>query len=88
MAEKKARKPAGELTVTVHLTVPVKLANKLDAMWRDLKVAKPYSFISRSGFYCHCLGEFVALFEDPERQPTMSPAVRRRTRPPAPDAHA
>lgn len=87
MAEKKKRrKLAGELTVTVHLTLPVKLANKLDSMWRDLKVAKPYSFISRSGFYCHCLGEFVALFEDAERQPTMPPVARRRTRPAAPDA--
>ena len=82
------RKPKSEVTVTVHLTVPVKLAEKLDAMWRDLKVAKPYSFISRSGFYCHCLGEFIALFEDAERQPTMPAVVRRRTRPAAPDAHA
>ena len=85
---KKARKPAAELTKTVHLTVPVKLAEKLDSMWRDLKVAKPYSFISRSGFYCHCLGEFVALFDDPAREPTMPPVARRRTRPAAGDAHA
>ena len=89
MAEKKkARKPAAELTRTVHLTVPVKLANRLDGMWRNLKAQKPYSFISRSGFYSFCLGEYVALFEDPERQPTMPAVVRRRIRPPAPDAHA
>ena len=89
MAEKKkARKPAAELTVTVHLTVPVKLANRLDGMWRDLKAQKPYSFISRSGFYCHCLGGFIELFDDPERQPTLPAVVRRRIRPAAPDAHA
>ena len=91
MAEKKKarkRKSLEECTKTVHLTIPVKLAEKLDLMWGDLKTAKPYSFISRSGFYCHCLGEFIALFEDPERQPTLPAVVRRRTRPAAPDAHA
>ena len=89
MAEKKkARKPAAELTRTVHLTLPIKLAEKLDGMWCNLKAQKPYSFISRSGFYSHCLGEFIELFEDPERQPTLPAVVRRRVRPPAGDAHA
>ena len=80
------RKAKADSSVTLHLTIPAKLVKRLDAMHAKLQAQKPYSFISRSGFYSHCLGEWVALIDDPEIQPTL-PVARRRVRPPGGDAH-
>lgn len=84
------RKAKKDRHVTLHMTIPAKLARRLDAMHRDQQARQPYSYISRSQWYSYCLGEFVACLDDPWREPgtpaevqrRISPADRRSTIPP------
>ena len=80
-----AKKSKADATVSFNLTLGGKLARRLDAEFAKTREMAPYMFVSRSAFLAHCLGEWIAILDCPSRQPTL-PVVRRRTRPPAPDA--
>lgn len=75
------RKPKAESTVSFNITIPRKLAGRLDAELSRAKELVPYQSISRSAFLSHALGEWCALLDDPTTRPTL-PSVRVRLRPP------
>lgn len=77
MAKRKAKRDA---TVCYSITFPAKLAKRLDGMLHDLRAEKPYQFVSRSAFYSYCLGEWLAILDDPAREPKGPKEVRRRIR--------
>ncbi len=80
------RKPKGSLTKNYTLTMTVHLARRLDQELEKARQAAPGQFISRSAFYAHIMAEWLEILQHPARVPTL-PVVRRRTRPPAGDAH-
>ena len=75
------RKPAAESTVSFNLTLSAKLARRLDAEFARAQDMAPYMFVSRSAFLAHCLGEWVAILDNPSRNPTLPKPVRVRLRP-------
>ena len=82
------RKSKAVATVSFNLTLGGKLARRLDAEFKRAQAVAPYAFISRSAFLAHALGEWVAILDDPSREPTLAGDVRVRTRPSGGDAHA
>ena len=75
------RKPAAESTISFNVTLPRKLARRLDAELAKMKKLVPYMVISRSALVSHALGEWCSLLDNPALQPTLP--VRARARPPA-----
>ncbi len=73
------RKPKSESTVSFNVTIPRKLAARLDAELAKVKKLSPFMVVSRSQLISHALGEWVSLLSDPTTVPTLP--VRQRTRP-------
>ena len=74
------RKSKAESTVSFNITLPRKLARRLDAELLKTKKLVPFMVISRSALIAHALGEWISLLNDPATQPSL-PAARVRTRP-------
>ena len=74
------RKPKAESTISFNITIPRKLAGRLDAELAKVKKLSPFMVISRSQLIAHALGEWVSLLSDPATHPTLP--VRQRARPP------
>ena len=74
------RKPKAESTVSFNVTIPRKLARRMDKELAKTRKMLPYACISRSAFYAHALGEWCAILDSPgfELRPL---EVRVRTRP-------
>lgn len=78
MAKRKAK---SEGSVAFNLTLPGRLARRLDREHEKALALNPLLFISRSAFLAYCLSEFIACLDDPERDPTLPKGTRVRTRP-------
>ncbi len=77
-------KHGGTKTVNRTITLPVKLARLLDAEVAKARRQEPLAIISRSALYCHALSEWLAILNNPHREPTLpmhKPAARVRVRP-------
>lgn len=75
------RKAKADATVCFNLTLSGKLARRLDSEFAKAWALNPLLFISRSAFLAFCLAEFVAVLDDPWREPTPPKPARVRTRP-------
>lgn len=75
------RKAKADATVAFNLTLPGKLARRLDAEFAKARAMNPLLFVSRSGFLAFCLAEFIAVLDDPWREPSLPKPARVRTRP-------
>ncbi len=78
MAKRKAKADA---TVCFNLTLSGKLAARLAREYAKARALNPLLFISRSAFLAYCLAEFIAVLDDPDRNPTLPAGTRVRTRP-------
>ena len=78
------RKPKGTKSVNRTIILPAKLAKAMDAELDKARGGVSHGFISRSSLYCHALSEWLAILNNPHREPTLTmqkPAARVRVRP-------
>ena len=82
------RKAKKDRQVTVHMTIPPKLAARIDKMLEDLRAQAPYQSVTRSALIAYLVAEHIALIDDIDKVPTTKAEVRRRMRKsPLKDSH-
>ncbi len=74
------RKAKKDRQVTVHMTIPPKLAARIDKMLEDLRAQAPYQSVTRSALVSYLIAEWFALIDDPHTAPTTKAEVRKRMR--------
>ncbi len=74
------RKAKKDRHVTLHMTVPPKLAARIDSMLDDLRSQLPYRHVSRSDFVSYIIGEWFSLIDNIDNAPTSRADIRRRVR--------
>jgi len=65
-------------SVQVTVTLPDKLAAKLDEMLEAARRDHPFISLSRSQLVQHLLSEHIDLLDDPGHQASLAPRKRRR----------
>jgi hypothetical protein len=65
-------------TVTLSLSMPRALLERVDAKVEEVRRDHPYLNVSRSALVAHALGEWLELLDEPERVPTAAPRCRVR----------
>ena len=74
------RKAKKDRHITLHMTVPPKLAARIDSMLDDLRSQLPYRHVSRSDFVSYIIGEWFSLIDNIDNAPTSRADIRRRVR--------
>ena len=74
------RKAKKDRHVPLNITVPPKLAARIDSMLNDLRSAAPYRHVSRSDWVSYIVAEWFALIDDIENAPKSKADVIRRVR--------
>ena len=74
------RKAKKDRHVPLNITVPPKLAARIDSMLDDLRSAAPYRHVSRSDWVSYIVAEWFALIDDIENAPKSKADVIRRVR--------
>lgn len=74
------RKAKKDRHVPLNITVPPKLAARIDSMLDDLRSAAPYRHVSRSDWVSYIVVEWFALLDDIENAPKSKADVLRRVR--------
>lgn len=74
------RKPKRDRHVTIHMTIPPRLAARIDKMLKALRAEEPYRSVTRSALIGYLVGEHIALIDDIDKVPTSKAEVRKRMR--------
>lgn len=74
------RKAKKDRYVPLNMTVPPKLASRIDSALEDLRSEPPYRHVSRSDFVSYIVAEWFALIDSIDNAPKSKAEVRRRMR--------